>query len=363
MAQLLKQSENIKGQLKENTTKLLALKMLVVVEAFSHCPVAVWYDTNPNCNETTWWQSLLDRLPVGGLLIVDMGFYGFEWFDAMTEASKYVLTRQKEKVRYRIVRVISSGSHYRDEIIQMGLHHTDPCRHPMRQVSVLWGKTWYRYLTNVLDPQQHLQETFEPGASKLKKNVASEVSTLISKVPTNSQRGRVAIFIDAENLYFSSKEARVKIRYAQLLKELTKSASLMIGAYYYTSVSQTNLNHCRFVETLQSIGYEIIPNQFKEKNRDSAIIVDMMRYQDLFDTVVLVSGDGDFCNPVHFLKESNHRVEVVSFPSNTNQNLREIATEYIDILSIHNVCQKVLSIFSLKRIAQLSRGGAISHST
>ncbi len=26
--------------------------------------------------------------------------------------------------------------------------------YPMRQVSVLWGQTWYHYLTNVLDPQQ-----------------------------------------------------------------------------------------------------------------------------------------------------------------------------------------------------------------
>lgn len=95
------------GQLKENKAKPLAGKMLAVVEAFTHTPVAVWYDTNPNCNETTWWQSLLDRLPVGGLLIVDMGFYGFEWFDAMTEAGKYVLTRQKAKVRYRVKRVIS----------------------------------------------------------------------------------------------------------------------------------------------------------------------------------------------------------------------------------------------------------------
>ncbi|MEH1806267.1 hypothetical protein [Nostoc sp.] len=41
-----------------------------------------------------------------------------------------------------------------DEIIHMGLHHTHPCHHPMRLVSVLWGKTWYHYLTNVLDPQQ-----------------------------------------------------------------------------------------------------------------------------------------------------------------------------------------------------------------
>lgn len=40
------------------------------------------------------------------------------------------------------------------EIVQMGLHHTDPCRYPLRQVSVLWGQTWYRYLTNILDPAQ-----------------------------------------------------------------------------------------------------------------------------------------------------------------------------------------------------------------
>lgn len=142
------------GQLQEKTGAVLAGKMMMVVEALTHRPVALWYDANAKRNETNWWMSLLERLPVGGLLIVDMGFYGFEWFDALTEQRKYVLTRQKEKVRYEVVRSLSSGSHYKDEIIQMGLHHTDPCRYPMRQVSVLWGKTWYRYLTNVLDPQQ-----------------------------------------------------------------------------------------------------------------------------------------------------------------------------------------------------------------
>lgn len=140
------------GQLQEKTGKLLAGKILMVVEAFTHCPVAVWYDTNPNCNETTWWEALLRRLPVGGLIIVDMGFYGFEWFDSLTEAGKYVLTRQKSNVKYNVVRTLSRSSHYKDEIIKMGLHHTDPCKHQMRLVSVLWGKTWYRYLTNVVDP-------------------------------------------------------------------------------------------------------------------------------------------------------------------------------------------------------------------
>lgn len=140
------------GQLQEKTGRLLAGKILMVVEAFSHCPVAVWYDTNPNCNETTWWEDLLRRLPVGGLIIVDMGFYGFEWFDCLTEAGKYVLTRQKANVKYNVVRTLSRSSHYKDEIIKMGLNHTDPCKHQMRLVSVLWGKTWYRYLTNIIDP-------------------------------------------------------------------------------------------------------------------------------------------------------------------------------------------------------------------
>lgn len=142
------------GQLQEKTGAVLGGKMLMVVEAFSHRPVAAFFDADAKRNETKWWQELQMRLPVGGLLITDMGFYGFEWFDTLTEQGKYVLTRQKAKVRYQVVRVLSSSSHYRDEIIKMGLHYTDPCHHQMRQVSVLWGQTWYHYLTNVLDPQQ-----------------------------------------------------------------------------------------------------------------------------------------------------------------------------------------------------------------
>jgi hypothetical protein len=68
------------GQLKEKEGQFLAGKIMMVVEAFTHCPVSVWYDGNPNCNETNWWKSLLSILPVNGLLLVDMGFYGFDLY-------------------------------------------------------------------------------------------------------------------------------------------------------------------------------------------------------------------------------------------------------------------------------------------
>jgi hypothetical protein len=69
------------GQLQQKTGAVLGGKMLMVVEAFSHRPVAAFFDADAKRNETNWWGEIQMRLPVGGLLITDMGFYGFEWFD------------------------------------------------------------------------------------------------------------------------------------------------------------------------------------------------------------------------------------------------------------------------------------------
>ena len=142
------------GQLQDTVGSVLGGKMLMAVEAFSHRPVAAWYEPNAKTHESHWRSALIERLPRGGLLVVDMGFYCFAWFDAITDAGKFIVTRQKPDVRYQSLRMLSCGNRYRDQIIHMGVHHTHPCRYPMRLVSVLWGKTWYHYLTNVLDPNQ-----------------------------------------------------------------------------------------------------------------------------------------------------------------------------------------------------------------
>ncbi|MBD2205933.1 transposase [Calothrix sp. FACHB-1219] len=80
------------GQLQQKTGSVLGGKMLMVVEAFTHRPVAAFFDADAKRNETKWWSEITARLPIGGILITDMGFYGFEWFDTLTEQGKYVLT-------------------------------------------------------------------------------------------------------------------------------------------------------------------------------------------------------------------------------------------------------------------------------
>lgn len=141
------------GQHQSFQSNPLAGKIMMVVEALSHRPVKVGYDDRPQRSDLSWSDELAALLPVGGRLIVDMGFFAFPWFDAMTTAQKFFLTRLKRKVTYQVVQGLSSGPCYRDEIITMGLNRRHPCQHPVRLVSVLWGKTWYRYLTNVLDPE------------------------------------------------------------------------------------------------------------------------------------------------------------------------------------------------------------------
>lgn len=133
--------------------KTLAGKIMMVVEAFTHRPITTWYTQNSKSNDKVWCDKLLARLPDGGLLIFDLGFFKFPWFDEFTESKKFFVTRLREKTSYRVRCCLSEGQYYRDQIIDLGEYRSNPCQHQVRLVSVLWGSTWYNYLTNVLDPQ------------------------------------------------------------------------------------------------------------------------------------------------------------------------------------------------------------------
>ena len=138
--------------LQEQQGLVLAGKVLVMVEAFSHRPLWQHYTEDALANDKRGAGEILAALPPGGLLVFDLGFFSFLWFDAFTETAKYFVTRLREKTAYRTVQVLSSSPYYRDEIIQLGQYRANPCQHPLRLVSVLWHGTWYRYLTNVLAP-------------------------------------------------------------------------------------------------------------------------------------------------------------------------------------------------------------------
>jgi hypothetical protein len=128
-------------------------KIAVMVEAFGLRPVWQSYIEEWTANDKRFSQDILSAVPDGGLVVYDLGFFSFPWFDKFTDQGKYFVTRLREKTAYKVVRLLSEGPLYRDQIVEVGLYRSNPCRHQLRLVEVLWGKRWYRYLTNVLDPE------------------------------------------------------------------------------------------------------------------------------------------------------------------------------------------------------------------
>ena len=139
--------------LRERQGLVLGGKMMVMVEAFSHRPLWQLYTDDAAANDKRFAAEIMTALPIRGLLVFDLGFFSFLWFDDFTDQQKFFVTRMRAKIAYRTVQVLSQGPYYRDEIIQVGQYRSNPCKHPLRMVSVLWQGVWYRYLTNVLDPQ------------------------------------------------------------------------------------------------------------------------------------------------------------------------------------------------------------------
>jgi hypothetical protein len=138
--------------LRQREGLVLAGKMMVMVEAFSHRPLWQLYTEDAVANDKRFAAEILAVLPARGLLVFALGFFSFLWFDDFTDASKCFVTRMREKTAYCTVPVLSTGPSYRDELIQVGQYRSNPCKYPLRMVSVLWQGAWYRYLTHVLEP-------------------------------------------------------------------------------------------------------------------------------------------------------------------------------------------------------------------
>jgi Transposase DDE domain len=98
----------------------LAGTVMVMVEAFSHRPRWQLYTEDAPANDKRFAAEILAALPGGGLLVCDVGFFSFPWFDDLTEPQQCLVTRMREKTADRTVQVLSASPYYRDEIIQVG---------------------------------------------------------------------------------------------------------------------------------------------------------------------------------------------------------------------------------------------------
>jgi hypothetical protein len=125
--------------------------MTCLLNLCSRLPSQIWYESDPKAHDQRFWPQILEVLKANSLLIFDMGYINFEIFAQLTLAHVKFITRAKNNLVYRFERALIQTATVRDSLIWIG---PEDSRQLVRLVEVLYGKTWYRYLSNELDAER-----------------------------------------------------------------------------------------------------------------------------------------------------------------------------------------------------------------
>lgn len=149
---------------------------------------------------------------------------------------------------------------------------------------------------------------------------------------------RVGVFIDAQNLYHSAKNLyHTKVNFGAVVKEAVGDRDLIRAIAYV--ITTEGGDEKGFFEALGKVGIEtktkdlqIFGSGAKKGDWDVGLAIDAVKLAPKLDTVILISGDGDFCPLVEYLKTNQGcQIEVVSFGKSTSAKLIEVADGFVDL--------------------------------
>ena len=149
---------------------------------------------------------------------------------------------------------------------------------------------------------------------------------------------RVGVFIDTQNLYHSAKNIyHARVNFGNVLKDAVAGRRLIRSRAY--AVTTESGEEKGFFDALEKIGVEmrtkdlqICAGGAKKADWDVGLAVDAITASPKLDTVILLTGDGDFVPLVRYLQ--NHggcQVEVVSFGRSSSLKLKEAADDFLDL--------------------------------
>ncbi len=139
---------------------------------------------------------------------------------------------------------------------------------------------------------------------------------------------KIAIFADVQNIYYTTRDAyQRQFNYRALWKIISAQGDI-VSAYAY-AIDRNDSKQKNFQNTLEQIGFTIKLKPYIQRSDGSSkgdwdvgITIDIMEAAGHVDTVVLLSGDGDFDLLLDRIK-NNYSVdtEVYGVPSLTANSL------------------------------------------
>ena len=147
---------------------------------------------------------------------------------------------------------------------------------------------------------------------------------------------KIAIFADVQNIYYTTRQAYGKqFNYRKLWQRVAEQGEI-VQAFAY-AIDRGDKQQQKFQTVLQHIGFELQLKPYIERCDGSAkgdwdvgITIDIMEISRQVDTVILLSGDGDFAILLDKVKQSyGVTTEVYGVPKLTAKAL-------IDSCSVFN---------------------------
>ena len=149
---------------------------------------------------------------------------------------------------------------------------------------------------------------------------------------------RVGIFIDAQNLYHSGKNLyHSKVNFGSIVKDALEGRKLVRAVAYVIATEAGDEN--AFFDALTKMGIEtkvkdlqVFSSGAKKADWDVGLAIDAVKLSPKLDSVILITGDGDFVPLVEYLQMNQGcQVEVVSFGKSTSAKLIEATDHFMDL--------------------------------
>ncbi len=149
---------------------------------------------------------------------------------------------------------------------------------------------------------------------------------------------RVVILIDIQNMYHSAKNLyKSNVNFKEVVKAGLAGRKLIRTIGY--TVETEGEEEKTFFKALRKMGIEVklkdlqvFPGGMKKGDWDVGIAVDAIKFSNYVDSIVIVSGDGDFIPLVKFLKSATPvRVELMAFEKSCSNELSELVDDFIDL--------------------------------
>ena len=149
---------------------------------------------------------------------------------------------------------------------------------------------------------------------------------------------RVAIFVDVQNIYYTTKQGfNSNFDYNTFWAQATSGREVVAAIAY--AIDRGDEKQRQFQNILRAIGFEVKLKPFIQRSDGSAkgdwdvgITLDVMEYAPQSDVVVLASGDGDFDLLLHKIRQDyDVLAEVYGVRQLTAKSLIDSASKFIAI--------------------------------